>query len=455
MKLHLKKLGHIENAVIEDADLVVIVGDNGSGKTLLLESVALVKQAFEMNKKTIVDNVFKSVKKNSEIVTDIKKIGKELESLILNDDNQGITFNFEIKPNAEEEINEALHKEITKLINTSKQMIKERVLLDDDSIVELELLDIPKFKEETHLCSVYSFYVTDSIFITNNLDAKKQLADIFDIINLRKFIKEDMANIVDITPGDTVYRNFLNYDKLSEKFCDSLIKIFIQEILATYFFNTHTLFLPSERNTYIQNAIPKIVEQDNRSLGMRYSEHLFVKEYLNFTSAIKNYSILSNIPNEYNLLFDGTPTFNEDGEVESIVQDDKVIKKVLFSTKMNRMVPYLIINNPLKNYNTLIVEEPEAHMSLKSMTDLVNFFKYLLERKSLFITTHSDVFFTKINNLLLKNPDTSVKIYELVLENRKSNLKEIIKNEYGYKIELFSNELEELFNETIELQNGD
>ena len=61
----------------------------------------------------------------------------------------------------------------------------------------------------------------------------------------------------------------------------------------------------------------------------------------------------------------------------------------------------------------IIIEEPEAHMSLKSMFELVDITDWLLKDNKIIMTSHSDVFVTLLNNLIKKNK-INAKVYELI-----------------------------------------
>lgn len=153
-------------------------------------------------------------------------------------------------------------------------------------------------------------------------------------------------------------------------------------------------------------------------------------------------------------LFEGDLEFDDRGELLSITRDDGVkIKRELFSTMQNRLIPYLLVDDPLEGYKTVIVEEPEAHLSLKNQKKMLRYLKGLMEKQRLIITTHSDVFFSYFNNLLLENPTISAKVYELKgNDHNEQYLKEVERKEYGYEIELFTNLLEELYEDTLRIQ---
>lgn len=105
-----------------------------------------------------------------------------------------------------------------------------------------------------------------------------------------------------------------------------------------------------------------------QSLRQRYSERLFTSAYFRFKYLLERFpSMISSLTKRNYELFDGDLEFDDRGELLSITRDDGVkIKRELFSTMQNRLIPYLLVDDPLEGYKTVIVEEPEAHLSLKN-----------------------------------------------------------------------------------------
>lgn len=223
----------------------------------------------------------------------------------------------------------------------------------------------------------------------------------------------------------------------------------------SYLEGGNILFLPSERNLHMTNAVSQLLKEfDGANTNIRYSELLFMQDYLAFKENRKffNYDIDERVEE----LFEGQLEFDEDGEVAVIKQKSTTIKRPLFSTRLNRMIPYLILSSPFQSFKSVIIEEPEAHLSLKSMKEIISFFEYLIEKGySLVVTTHSDVFFGRLNNLFIKNPDIETNVYELRANESGSVLEEKTKTDVGYEIELFNEELDDLYEETLELQKED
>lgn len=465
MKIRLTNLGQIENAIIEDEKLLIIVGDNGSGKTLLLESIALIRNNFSSSMVDIYRDVTKHCKEDIQIISNWKELHEQIETLIVKNSEVKFFEVFTEKNNIKfnisnvSTINSYLDGKIKNVTTETRKLIIEKVLCADNnepSNLEFELLEVPKVKKGEIDIPIAIQIFDDFIFVKQtDTNYRSELIDLRQYINQEKFKEINKLN------GNTNYKNFLNIDELLIKINIEISYLCIRSIYEEYFRLNNLLFLPSERNLYIQNALDKTIDYEN--VKMRYSEKLFIKAYLDFTRFIKTRKLdeieshpFYEVANSYNKLFGGKIKFNTEGEVESLQMNGVEINRILFSTKINRLIPYLVISQPFKHYNKIIIEEPEAHLSLKSMSGLLNFFNGLLiEDKELIITTHSDVFFARLNNLILKTPKIKVKVYELEQIEEKSVLKEVEKTDNGFEIKLFTEELNELFEETINIQNGD
>ncbi|MGB5946205.1 AAA family ATPase [Paenisporosarcina sp.] len=456
MKFQILNLGHIEEATIEEKKLIVIAGDNGSGKTLLLESLDLIKKTFTKEMDTIINEASDDFSKNFTLNYDWEGIFKDYQKQKSNDTPSFISDDFTLSGTIinSSDINNFFLKNIEKTTKKVKTLIGEKILFNSNSKVDVKLLNVPKFDLKDFDIKFDFMLLNKDVFLITGIkdDIRTDSHVIFrvkSIINKKNIssLKEDeIRGLYDI----------VDEKEFNLRFHNSLVQLLMKMFFEPYFDGHNILFLPSERNLYMDNAISKLIGEQNENYGIRYSEFIFMTEYLKFQDTIKRFNFLQEIDEQYIPLFEGTLTFGSNGEVVGLVkEDDQEIKRTLFSTKLNRMIPYLILSNPLERYKDVIIEEPEAHLSLRSMNTLLDFFKLLLENKRLYITTHSDVFFARINNLLLKNKDISAGIYELIIEGNKSYLKEIHPNEYGYKVELFAEELEDLFDETLEIQNGE
>lgn len=476
MKLLVNELAHIKSAVIEDSQLTVIIGDNGVGKTILLETKTLISNFYSEKIKDIGKEIIKEYPDIIKVRFDWEKIEK---FIIDSNDRTSKTspdfdsthfenFNLSIDLNSNlETLNREFRKKIVEYKHQVIKDVNEKVTFSSKDF-SFELLDLPYIDASPTIefevmtpTEDYLNYILSYKPEGENSRNQGGLIRFYDFYNKDLFMKNELfrKNLSEIIPEKDAIKEQLEYD----------IKVNIFELLfKDYFSNSDILYLPSERNLYVDNALRKAINEMKKNEGenseskfkSRYSEYLFNMSYLEFIDSMNRFNKYAILIMEEELsilqdLFGGKLMFSKKGEPESIEKNGEIVRKELFSTKENRVIPYILIFDPFNNYKQIIIEEPEAHMSLKSMNDLVKFIERLINSgKSLFITTHSDVFFTKINNLLLTNPDFTSKVYEFKTTVNGSVLEEKIRGEYGYEIDLFSHELNNLFEETLNTQDG-
>jgi len=194
---------------------------------------------------------------------------------------------------------------------------------------------------------------------------------------------------------------------------------------------------------------------ENKTNRMRYSESSFLKDYFSRKDIIPSLPLTDT----FEEMLGGEIQFDIDGNITGLVDElGEEIDWRLFSTKQNRMIPYLLVEYlSLSNELQLIIEEPESNLSLKSIREIVNYIIELITSKpypvKIILTTHSDVFFQILNLKLLKNNLISSRVYEFQKKKSKNVLIECVPNEYGYSTELFGNELDNLYLETQKIQS--
>lgn len=458
MNLKISNLAQIKEAVIEDSDLVVIVGDNGTGKTLLLESITLVKEHIKENLDKLIDTYIGSDSLNIDIEINWDELIKfyrstKLDNLEENKEPAPIR-RFPVKVDVVNTLNveDFFSSKFDLMSYKINELIKERILFTDESNVRVEILDIPQVKE-TYEYDIRLMIADEvGLILSDSLDGDRNVATNVFLIESEEDLEENNKTMESV---ETYLPKFVSQETFKEILTRNIKRNFLKLIYGLNIKNGRLLFLPSERNLYMDNALRKTLDQNYDKSKLRYSEYLFNKEYLEFEDNAKRFTKRINTE-EIKKLFGGTLNFNDNGEIDGLTKSNgNVIKRELFSTKQNRLLPYLLINNPFHNYQEIIIEEPEAHMSLKSMNELLDFIKVLIQkrRKKIYLTTHSDVFFSRLNNFLLTNNDFTTKVYELKESGSETILESKTKTEYGYEIDLFSIELDNLYQETINVQN--
>lgn len=455
MKIKLKKLAHVKEATIDDeSDLTVIVGDNSTGKTLILETYTFIKRYFHKELENIYEDMINELEALVQLetemsLTDMAHKFSNLNMPSLEDKYKIEIMKTQIRFNSSdvERLNTILMDRITDKYEHVIERVEKEILFNDSSNFSFELMDLPKLnnffekKYELHIGLLPVSRLGLSL-LGENIQ-----------INRTMPFENNVLNSNELRETNEKYGNdFKEYD-LSYIFFN-IKKLFLEAAFNDYFGFSNILYLPSERNLIMDNALLAAAEMD-QNLKQRYSERLFTSAYFKFKHFIERFpSIISPIAKNTRDLFEGSLEFDNKGELISITRDDGIqIKRELFSTMQNRLIPYLLVDNPLEGYKTIIIEEPEAHLSLKSQKKMLRYMIRLTSEKRLVITTHSDVFFSFLNNMLLENPAITVNVYELRSnDSNEQYLEKINRSAYGYQIDMFTNLLEELYEDTLRIQ---
>lgn len=478
MKIDIRNLAPIKEGVFEEKDLTLVIGDNGTGKTILLETVSYIKdfyskkiQNFTEENEQYLENIIPFLdEKIEDAITQVlikeEKIDKQSNvpiDLNLNKTKIKVLVN-----------NERLQSIFNEFLEKTKEectiSVKERVLGGmSNSNFNFELLNLPKYHNE-YEGEIVLYYARDEFLLI--MVKFEDFARGNTIVWLDKKKSESIKEIIEGFESNNAVSKIKNA-------LEDLVRTVLFNGLYSSYFETENgsfLYLPSERNMYRRNVYSKaadIIDEHNAvnksTNEMRYSESLFYEEFLRhraneeekfekFSKEELNEMMLQDEDKKQLFsLFKGQLLYNSKGDIESILRNDGLkFPRRLFSTKENKLIPYDMITSENRRYDRIIVEEPEANMSLASMTDLINFFEYHIKNgNKMTLTTHSDVFFSKMTNLIMRNNDFTANVYELQYSESGTYLKEIVKNEYGYKIELFKNELNYLFEETVKTQDGE
>lgn len=454
MKLKIEKLAHIKEATIEDDDLVVLIGDNGTGKTLILETISFVKNYFMENMDGILRRVLKSAEDQIKLDLNWDILIDNIQNNRAFKDNENRRdfpkINLGLKFNNSDSFNELFILEVEKLYPDIVYQLNKKILFCEQSELQIKLLNLPQITVVENLNMAITRLREDLIIGRVYKNSERNISDPIIINNY--FENDDINDKNEEGFIENIKKIELLKSNLEERIKISILKV----LYNSYFGKGQLLFLPSERNSFMNSALRKAsININSGKIIQRYSEILFDSAYLQYKDTAEHIpELFEEVGKKLVPLFGGKIVHGEDGEIEAILKDDDtLIKRELFSTKQNRFIPFLIIHNPLERYKQIIIEEPEAHLSIKSISELLGYIKELiLSNNSIYLTTHSDVFFSRLNNILLTNVDFGVKVYELKSNGKRSVLEEKIRGDYGYEIELFSDELNNLYNETLAIQ---
>lgn len=469
MKIEIKNLGQVKRALIDEKDLTVIVGDNGSGKTLLLEAKTFILNYYKKNSEKIIRDINREYSDHFEFETDWSNLRKFIsdgtDTVKLGIKNP--TYNFILKNKLKNDVRENINKFIKEQFEGLKQQtineLNREILMVEESDLDFNWFETPPSILPVNDIKCTLTLLDKHILV---LEMSSEDAEDFEVLS---------SVIIDLIPTeDYITKNSMDPEIIREKqeLYDPVNQIknamknnFIFGFFKEITHSGNTLYLPSERNLFMDDALTKTLKESydsrysfNRNNSkIRFSEFLFNMAYLNHKDRLNRHKKMNFVLEpELQKIFGGQIVFDEEGDIKSIVKKDgSTIKRELFSTKQNRLIPYLILSTPFEHYSNVIIEEPEAHLSLKSIRELLSYFKFLIDGGiRITITTHSDVFFNHLNNFILRDKTLQTKVYELKFYGNESILEEKKLTELGYEIDLFTEELNNLYDETLSIQDN-
>jgi len=459
MKFEIKDLAHIDHARFnDDKDITVIVGDNGSGKTILLETLLLVKQ----KKKELISNLVSVLRSSSELLNisfgngeesiteflleeEIKIRRTSLTDLDSIKEEAFISFNsndkeFEWEGNIKftlkntQIIEKLINEELKKLQKNLPKMISEEILFNLDDEAKIKISDEKiVIKEHYDINISFKSMSKNQFWRMEWIDSKKLSRREYEIQKKRRKPIDSFKSMLTKILYEYIFEQSLGFSTDSE-----------------------ILMVPTERSQLMLSTNEDFKNLlENKTNRMRYSESSFLKDYFSRKDIIPSLPLTDT----FEEMLGGEIQFDIDGNITGLVDElGEEIDWRLFSTKQNRMIPYLLVEYlSLSNELQLIIEEPESNLSLKSIREIVNYIIELITSKpypvKIILTTHSDVFFQILNLKLLKNNLISSRVYEFQKKKSKNVLIECVPNEYGYSTELFGNELDNLYLETQKIQS--
>ena len=455
MRIKIEKFANINNVDLEFSDQMnILIGDNGTGKTLLLEAYSKINDTVisHLNSK---NNFISKIVEEADII--IKIISKESD----NDYRYQLSF--------------ADISEVEKLFEIGVQKLKDEIeeKLRTDVLYEKLSMDglLIEFRHIEELIN-FSEEITGSIK-SNSGNSANNFISIEDsegyYIELEnKYIRDKRY----------LYESDLNQIKKSlntnpvEVLLESF-KFMISKIIEEKFLFNNNIFnityIPSERVYSMSKNLERIFSE---TPFLRYSEQKFMKEYEEAKES-KRFMAKFLEDNDYTSdkfkeLIGGTLNF-DDGEVISLTDDLGVeIPRVLFSTKQNKLQSLHILERYPKIFKRvfrsnsrklLIIEEPEAHLSIKSILGMFKYLKHLSKYYRIVIATHSDIMLTLVNNWYLASPsNNTVGGWELLDSKSENNSKYMFTKlelgDYGLISEFMNEQLMLLQKMTLESQQN-
>lgn len=480
--------------------LTILIGNNGVGKTLLLEAYAKTNDFFveKILEKGVIDKIIEKTEFQTQLLKAYTK--PYVESRLRNsrkkfeEIQEGSTIIFELKSTIinQDELLTETEKSSEVLLKKIQKVIKEDILFSNEDNDNNILLDnfVPKFSIPVFeiLDGREITYEVQLRFIDQKIDSTTNEIDLFDYEDINdsfslEFGKGGFHGHVSTMKFLTRDENELNKEKfLKNEFeiIHQILKNIISDTLKRMTIDTNNLreisYIPSERIVSVSSFMEKQLLENNYN-GLRYSEEKFAKEYINFK---EYYSLTSRKIKEdisfdasYKELLGGNPQFDDSGEIIKIVTEDgSIINRSLFSTKQNKIYPFFMVHQNYRNKlysnfsgnrtlsfgrfqkKTIIIEEPEANLSTKGILEMANYIYELNKKYQIILSTHSDVFLSQINNLYLKNDKIhDVSGYEILDISTPFFIKKLeVSGKFGVSSDFITSQLELLYEITESIQ---
>ena len=455
MRIKIDKFANINNVDLEFSNQMnILIGDNGTGKTLLLEAYSKIND-------TVISHLDSKYNFISSIIDqanlNINRISKEGNN----------SYKYELSFSDVLEVENLFNVGIQKLKDEIEDRLKSDILKENLSMDGLLI----EFKDIDELIN-FSDEITVSIkSFSNNSDNN--------YIN----IEDTEDYYIEFENKDINHVRFLTESNLKEiiksmntdpfKYLLESFKFMISEIIEKKFIIINNIFnityIPSERVYSMSKNLEKIFSE---TPFLRYSEQKFMKDY---EEAKESKRFMAKFleeddftSDEFKELIGGTLNF-DDGEVISLTDDLGVeIPRELFSTKQNKLQSLHILEQyqrfPRRSMKSvsrrlLIIEEPEAHLSIKSILGMFKYLKHLSKHYRIVIATHSDIMLTLVNNWYLASPSKNiVGGWELLDSKSENNSKYMFTKlelgDYGLISEFMNEQLLLLQRMTLESQQN-
>ena len=446
----------IESAKICVNNFTILVGENNSGKTFLMQLVqGVANKIVNLIDETVID----------ELLVEENDLLKHYE---INCDN---VSNFVSCIN-------------NKLLLEKEKIVKE--IFEKEIPIERLYIDISIEDDIT-----YNLEITGAEF-PRNIDVIKTKSVGTDIIQkIYQNIEDDaIVCIVDKRYKKTGEHQIIAgyISKIREK------KILFQNGIR-YIIAPQSLFLPASRTglmllyrEFFANKADKELSFTMKDEYMiedteRYSD--LTKPVYEFLRFLQTYSEDEQIKMKYNKelqffeqhLIEGHISVDKQGVFSySSIDEENRVPMYLASSMINEVAPLVLAITSRNRYSRLIIDEAEASLHPQKQMELVRFFNRLNNKGlSIMVSTHSDTFASRLNNMyvlsekvkkfgegILKElnlePEDLIKperlfVYEVVNQpNGKSIVREMEANgETGYQFELFTDSAMKLYEEALKL----
>lgn len=466
--LGVENFAKIERAKVCINSYTILVGPNSSGKTYLMQLVQGVNERL--------------TNLTDEEGLQILKCGENRASNSVTGTNEGCTQYILSQDNILS-FTEYLN---VKLDEKKEQIVKE--VFGREVPVGKLYVDIELEEKES-----YEIILFDNI---NNIIGKHDDID--------SFIRENIKNTDAYKDVYRIGGTLINYSLASKNgevisirmFSENNQEISKVKLLLRYVLESYSLYFPASRTgimllfkeffankadelfSYQMNGNKLIATNDYYGeLTQPIYQYLrFLQTYSEWIVGVQDYE--EEIEFFEEKLIEGHITANKQNGFSYDSKTDHVsVPMYMASSMVNEIAPFVLALSSAGMYNGFIIDEIEASLHPQKQLELVRFLNRLSNRGlKLILSTHSDTFVSKVNNLYLlsnyvkqnKQKDVLEKmglekedlmspdklfVYEFVSQpNGKSIVKEIPgDSKTGFQFDLFTESAMHLYNEALEI----